>query len=138
MKICKEENCNRKVIAKNLCSAHLHHFYRYGEMRRTISQGNEIYICDNYAEVQIYDIKRKPKLKARIDIEDIEKVKQKWWIFNGDYVKVGTSKHVEYLHHFLMGKPSKGMVIDHINRDKLDNRKSNLRFVTKAENNRNK
>lgn len=39
-----------------------------------------------------------------------------------------------YLHQDVMGPPPQGMLIDHINRDKLDNRKSNLRFVTRAQN----
>lgn len=41
------------------------------------------------------------------------------------------------LHTLIMGK-KEGYEIDHINRDKLDNRKSNLRFVTHAENNINR
>lgn len=38
------------------------------------------------------------------------------------------------LHHTIMGKPEKGMVVDHINRNRLDCRKSNLRFVSYKEN----
>jgi len=38
------------------------------------------------------------------------------------------------LHHIIKGKAPRGMYIDHINRDKLDNRKINLRIVTAAEN----
>ncbi|MGV8131542.1 MAG: HNH endonuclease, partial [Candidatus Pacearchaeota archaeon] len=41
------------------------------------------------------------------------------------------------LHQFIMGK-KEGLVIDHINHDKLDNRKSNLRHVTFAQNCQNK
>ncbi len=43
-----------------------------------------------------------------------------------------------YLHQIVMGKPPKGLVIDHINRNKLDNRKSNLRFCRQMGNAQNK
>lgn len=42
------------------------------------------------------------------------------------------------LHRFLMGAAPKGMVIDHINGNKLDNRYSNLRFCTRSQNQCNK
>ena len=39
-----------------------------------------------------------------------------------------------FMHHFIMGRPLNGIVIDHINGDGLDNQKKNLRFATHAEN----
>jgi hypothetical protein len=39
----------------------------------------------------------------------------------------------QYLHRLLCGNPE-GMVVDHINRNTLDNRKSNLRVVTTQQN----
>lgn len=39
-----------------------------------------------------------------------------------------------YLHQDIMGTPPPDMVIDHINRNRLDNRRCNLRFVTRAQN----
>lgn len=41
------------------------------------------------------------------------------------------------LHHAIMGKPPKGLFVDHINHNGLDNRKENLRFVTLAQNQQN-
>lgn len=41
------------------------------------------------------------------------------------------------LHGFLMGPTEKGLVIDHVNHDGLDNRRSNLRVATIRQNNQN-
>lgn len=42
------------------------------------------------------------------------------------------------MHHEIIGIPPVGLMVDHINRDRLDNRKSNLRFVTRKQNNANR
>lgn len=42
------------------------------------------------------------------------------------------------MHQLLMGETPRGMLIDHINRNKLDNRRENLRFVTPSESNMNR
>lgn len=42
------------------------------------------------------------------------------------------------LHHAIMGSPPPGMMVDHIDRDKLNNTRANLRFVTPSENSRNR
>lgn len=44
----------------------------------------------------------------------------------------------KYLHQLIMGKPKKGYVIDHVNRNKLDNRRSNLRICKQSGNAQNK
>lgn len=48
----------------------------------------------------------------------------------------GQSSHVKHvkIHHLIVGYPKKGYVVDHINRNRLDNRRVNLRTVTASEN----
>jgi hypothetical protein len=54
-----------------------------------------------------------------------------WCFKENDYlVKTVNNKRV-ILHHLIL-KPKKGYVIDHINRNKLDNRLENLRYLTKS------
>jgi hypothetical protein len=57
---------------------------------------------------------------------------------NGYYAvsNFGTRKKI-YLHRFLMNAKS-GEIVDHRNRNTLDNQKSNLRIVTPAQSNQNK
>lgn len=56
---------------------------------------------------------------------------------SGPYVTACTSVKQLYLHREIMAA-ERGQIIDHINRDRLDNRRSNLRFATQAENARNR
>jgi hypothetical protein len=51
------------------------------------------------------------------------------WSITNKYVASRTGGKFIYLHILLMGK-KQGLMIDHINRNKLDNRRENLRFVT--------
>jgi hypothetical protein len=69
---------------------------------------------------------------AVIDDEDYERVAALKWTYGG-----GGYAHRRgnvYLHRFILGEVPDGMVVDHINRDKLDNRRANLRITTQSVN----
>ena len=74
---------------------------------------------------------------AIVDEDDYERVsKYKWWVVEKPRTKYAMG-YVEgdqvLLHRFIADAPP-GTMMDHINRDGLDNRKSNLRFVTRSQN----
>jgi len=85
------------------------------------------------------------KLIGKIDTEDLNKVKEvgHWTVHQGKYIvhnynDNGKTKHL-FLHYLIMNNtPNRKLPIDHINRDKLDNRKSNLRICTARENSLNR
>jgi hypothetical protein len=77
---------------------------------------------------------------ALVDASDYEWLTQwTWHCSNGYATRTGKSpsRHVVLMHREIMQTP-KGMDTDHINRDKLDNRRCNLRICTRSENHMNR
>ncbi len=75
---------------------------------------------------------------ALIDKDDFYKCYDYcWYLSKRWYVESRIWWKLVKMHRFILN-PSKDEFIDHINRDRIDNRKSNLRICTKTENNRNK
>jgi hypothetical protein len=79
---------------------------------------------------------------AIVDDEDYERLSAYKWCYSStigyavsrEYVN--GKKRALLMHRFILDAPS-DKITDHINRDKLDNRKENLRLCSRAENNRN-
>jgi len=76
------------------------------------------------------------------DVEDLEKLLDYTWHKNTDGYAVARKKLTnkgskERAHVLIMGGNRPGKEIDHINRNRLDNRKENLRYVTHEQNSRN-
>lgn len=79
------------------------------------------------------------KNKFYVDNEDYLKIKDISWYeaSNGYIYHKDIHKKVISLHRYIMNPP-KNMVIDHINHNKKDNRKGNLRICTQQENAQNR
>ena len=76
---------------------------------------------------------------AIVDDEDYEYLNQwKWTFLNTGYVmrriqKKGHKTKYILMHRLILNTP-KGMITDHINRNRLDNRRENLRICTPSQN----
>ncbi len=73
-----------------------------------------------------------------VDIDDYEKIKEYCWYVNKNgKVQTSMNGNTMPLHRFVMNLIDKDYEVDHINHDRTDNRKENLRIVTHAENMKN-
>ena len=128
--------CGAEIVGR--CQAHLHRVKKHycSVEHRVLSTMNKVQYIDNYVAL---DVQYGKKIeKCLIDIEDYEnKIKplgvkinmyQKgycYFRFSG----CGQNRKKIKLHRFLMNVvDDDAVIIDHINRNPLDNRKSNLRI----------
>ena len=106
--------------------------YRNEQVRKSNYIGNRYEEKDEY--IIGYTTKNE---KFYIDKEDLELIKPYTWSFNNTgYLRANVNRNTgTRMHRFILGldKNDKRMV-DHINHDKRDNRKSNLRICSNKEN----
>ncbi len=109
-------------------------------LERTSRDPNKLEIHGDICYIHLYNKDVKLTAKAMIDIEDIPKIEsRKWRLIGRGYVGTHAkqTRSTQLLHHFIVGYPPEGRQVDHINRNKLDNRKVNLRLATSSQNNAN-
>ncbi len=71
---------------------------------------------------------------AIVDDEDFPFINQwKWWFTTRGYAVREKKRKLIFMHR-LINKTPKGFDTDHVNKNKLDNRKDNLRTVTRSQN----
>ena len=103
-------------------------------MRRKFTP-NQYYIDGDTAELILTDQSGRATGHAVIDIDDLgPALAAGRWFLDSGYARTSSGMT---LHRLIMGDPS-GIQVDHINHDRLDCRRSNLRLCTIAENSRNK
>ena len=96
---------------------------------------NTLFIYPDYAEIEI---KNKDNVfYCKVDKEDIERIENHSWCIVQGYAYC-TIKNKNISMHRLLLNPPKNMQVDHINHNKLDNRKFNLKICTQLENLKNR
>ena len=110
-------------------------------MKRNKFTPNEIIDCGDYYEICLYNKQHQKIAKTKIDKidkENLKKVKEhKWHLHSCGYIATIENKQTLFLHQFILGK-RQGFEIDHINHNKTDNRKQNLRHCTRSQNSMNR
>lgn len=81
------------------------------------------------------EIHLKNNLITLVSDEDYDLVKNYNWRINRNCVYATIDGKMIRIHHHILGKPKYGLIIDHINKDFLDNRRENLRFITLSHSN---
>lgn len=127
-----------KSYGKVYCNKHYNQLKKYGHAidnnPRTPYDKNEIIVDGKVARVKLYDAQCNHVATAIIDAEDVNKIRYtKWKLSSSGYAAntpkfSGSNKH---MHREILGTDQ---FVDHINHNTLDNRKCNLRIVTKAQN----
>jgi len=132
-----DEQAHSRLKGKGdpLCGRHYTQMHDYGRiLAKTGYDQNEIIDCGNYYEMILYTVERREQARTKIDKKNWRKIKDyRWNLSGGGYVQGIVDKKPITLHVFLHGKKD-GYDTDHINQDRLDNRKKNLRFLTRSQN----
>lgn len=110
---------------------------RYGYIKdRTRSDANEIIQSGDLCTILMYKSDGTEQARACFDLRDLETVRgYKWHLAGNGYpsAHVGPSRITMPMHRLFLGQAI-GLEIDHLNRNKLDNTRSNLAFVTHRDN----
>jgi hypothetical protein len=98
----------------------------------------------DYCEIQVGGARAKRRGVALVDAADAEAIGAYHWSMHGKgyvarTIQVGGKRLAVRMHRQLLGLThGDGVHVDHVNGDKLDNRRVNLRVCTNAENHQNR
>lgn len=127
-----------KSHGKVYCNKHYDQLKKYGTPQdtnpRTAYDKNEIIVDGKIARVKLYDAHCNHIATAIIDAEDVNKIRYTKWKLSASGYAANTPKYSgsnKHMHRVILDTDQ---FVDHINHNTLDNRKCNLRVVTKAQN----
>jgi hypothetical protein len=130
---CQVTDCNNKPKAIGYCNAHYLQVSRCGKIRTTSREGRPARIEGDIAYIPL-GVSAKDGY-AKVDKAFAYLDSYKWRLHTTGYaIANDTPTTLIKMHHLIAGKPPKGQMTDHINGNRLDNTKSNLRFCTISQN----
>jgi hypothetical protein len=134
--ICQVKECRNMYYAHGYCCRHYQQLKAHGKIsKRTRHDSNEFLIEGCITKINLYNKAQKLVAQALIDTVDLPKVKcYKWYQNNSTgYVMTGVMGSTSLLHRLIL-PPKEGFITDHTEGDKLDNRKSKLRYASVSQN----
>lgn len=134
---CTVAGCPRPPEGASACQAHARQI-RLGRIPGPIREPSEIIEDGASLLVVLRDAHHNEVGRTRIDSSDRGVVEGiRWHMTSCGYAARRSGRKIIGLHREIMSPPTH-LEVDHINGDPLDNRRSNLRIVTHAENLQNK
>ena len=113
-----------------LCSRHAYHWKYFGEFKKTQYERNEIIKKGRVAQILLRNKDGVTIAKALIDAEDISRVNNEKW--NLSKYGYAVSNNIR-LSRLIMNE-KRDVDVDHVNGNKLDDRRKNLRSITHQQN----
>lgn len=139
---CIIEGCENWRRSRGYCARHYTSLRRYGDPLATSRPSYEVdSLPDGSALIPLHDAEGSVVAHTRVDAIDAEWLQQWRWSVNpGGYAYRVDGNRTVLLGRLLLGLLDAGRryQCDHINRDRLDNRRSNLRVVRPIRNSENR
>lgn len=130
---CIVEECNRTRYQHGYCKEHFKQFRRYGKIIK-IKLGNPEFVYPTTIINNTVYISVKNNNVVIIDLDNIDLIKHRHIaIYKNGYAYIYKNNTCIPLHRIILNHIDKDD-IDHINHNKLDNRKINLRICSRSEN----
>lgn len=135
-----------RIYGYTLCSKHMHQYLKHGKFLdnnpRTENDLNDFIIEGDIAIFDVYNIRSEKVDEFIVDREDVDMIRyHKWRKDNWGRIITGncTNKNPRReLSRFLLEVTDEDLVVDHKDGNPLNNRRSNLRICTQANNMMNK